>query len=118
MSSNAATFRQAVDYHSKEQSRFLAKIKEADEQGKLSQFPVYADEEFGQLSYCEQNGVFSRNRNEQKTGIVEKTATVNEASKDTIPTSTVPREINDEMLKNDGRGAFVNYHPTLAQNDL
>lgn len=118
MSDDRVTFKQAVDRHSEEQSRFFDELHEAIEKGRPDQFPVYADEEFGQLAYCEQKGVFNRDRGEQQPDSVKKVAAVNEAAGESLPASTVPREINDEMLKQDGHGAFLNYHPTLERNGL
>lgn len=118
MSNNEDTFKQAVDRHSEERSRFLAELNKASEKGRLNQFPVYADEEFGQLVYCEQKAVFNRNCGKQKSNDVERAVTVNEAARHSLPTSTVPRKVNDEMLKHDGYGAFLDYHPTLERNDL
>lgn len=118
MSQDLLPFAEAVDRLSEERTKFLAEVKKASDEGKIDQFPVYADEEFGSMMYCEQKAVFEYESDEEKADSVEQAAEVNQAAADTLPASRIPQDVNDELLKEEGHGVYTNYHPTLERNGL
>jgi len=118
MSNGPLTFARAIDHLAEERSRFLRAVNDAEDGHVSQQVPVYADEEFGKLKYCEQQAVFERASDEPKAASVEQAATVNQAAADSIPADSIPPEVNDQLLKQEGHGAYTNYHPTLERNGL
>lgn len=81
--------------------------------------PVYADEQFGGLAYCERKAVYEQ-QNSTRPDRVDETAKTNAAVKEALPTGL--RGLGNEtvwrQLADVGHGAYQNVHPVMNREGL